>query len=496
MRVFSWLFLWCAVLPVSIIAEALSLTDAVEALPKCAATCLTTALANSTCSPTDQQCICTNAPLNTELNVCVMVHCTVKEALTTQNVTSVACNAPYRDKGNFYTWISNSFVIVSWVAYLLRITSRFISDTNFWWDDYMATAVMIIGIPSSVINVQGLSAHGLGKDIWTLSFKDISDMIRFFYASEILYFAQVSFVKISILLFFLRLFPERKIRVAIWCTIILNGVILVLFDLLAVFQCRPISFYWKRWDNEHVGTCLNINILAFSSAGQSIVLDIWMLILPLTQLYDLNLHWKKKVGVGAMLGIGILITIVSVLRLKSLVHFANTQNPTWDYLEVGYWSTIEICVGIICSSMPALRLLLVRIFPRFASTTHNSSNHSKTHGNDPSKRRSSIPKIQFRNAYRRETLHSGGAGGPGITMKKTFEVVSNQRGGGRGGFDAEMGEEDGTELVHRPGTKDSEQRVSFEYLGSHLSSPLDGKGSQGSVDDEGELGSPRNRGWV
>lgn len=85
----------------------------------------------------------------------------------------------------------------------------------------------------------------------------------------------------------------------------MNVIILIVFDLLAGFQCRPISFYWKRWDEEHVGKCLDINALAFTSAGVSIVMDIWILTLPLTQLYDLNLHWKKKIGVGAMLCIGI-----------------------------------------------------------------------------------------------------------------------------------------------------------------------------------------------
>lgn len=133
-----------------------------------------------------------------------------------------------------------------------------------------------------------------------------TDQFQWFYAAEILYFAQVNLIKVSILFFFLRLFPERKIRWTIWGTIIANLLIFIIIDLLAALQCRPISFYWKRWDGEHSGKCLNINALAFSSAGVSIVMDIWMLILPLTQLYDLNLHWKKKIGVAAMLSIGIM----------------------------------------------------------------------------------------------------------------------------------------------------------------------------------------------
>ncbi|ESZ93409.1 hypothetical protein SBOR_6202 [Sclerotinia borealis F-4128] len=524
MKLFAWLSLLCAVLPVSIAAETLSLIDIIQALPKCAVTCLTTAIADSTCSLTDQQCICTNVPLNTQVDECVLGSCTVKETLTTKNVTSVACNAPVRDKRELYNWISNSFVIASWLSYVARIAARFTSDTEFWWDDYMATVVMIAGIPSAVINVQGLTTNGLGKDIWTLTFQSISNMIRFFYAIELLYFAQVSFVKISILLFFLRLFPKRKIRRTIWATIVVNGMILIVFDVLAAFQCRPISFYWTRWDNEHAGVCLNINALGFTSAGVSIVMDIWMLILPMTQLYDLNLHWKKKIGVASMLGIGIIVTIVSILRLKSLILFSNTQNPTWDYVQVGYWSTIEICVGIICSSMPAMRLLLVRIFPRMSGSTNNSSNHSKSAGYDPSKRRPSVPKLSSRTSYPNRSSY---AAGPGITMKKTFDVVSNHRGmafdreideeedgtelvsrlgTAGGGEDREIDEEDGAEMVGRLSTKEREmemeleQKSSYDHLGDDLSPGLDldqksRKSSARSV-NEGVLMSPRSPGWV
>ncbi|RAL66440.1 hypothetical protein DID88_006131 [Monilinia fructigena] len=327
MKVFSWLYVLYTALPVIIASGTPSLTDVVKALPACASSCLITALPNSTCSPTDQQCICTNVPLNAQLDECVLRSCTVKQTLTSKNLTTVACNLPVRDKRKLYNWTSNSLVIASWLAFILRIASRLTSDTQIWWDDVMVTVVMIIGIPSAIINVQGLTSNGLGKDIWTLTFKNISDMIRFFYAAELLYFAQVSFVKISILFFFLRLFPDRKIRWTIWGTIIMNVIILIVFEFLAAFQCRPISFYWKGWDEEHSGTCLDINALAFTSAGVSIVMDIWILTLPLTQLYDLNLHWKKKIGVGAMLCIGIVVTVVSILRLKSLVHFSNTKKP-------------------------------------------------------------------------------------------------------------------------------------------------------------------------
>ncbi len=65
--------------------------------------------------------------------------------------------------------------------------------------------------------------------------------------------------------------------------------------------------------------------------------------------------------------------------------FANSTNPTWDDWDVSNWSTIELNVGIICACMPALRLLLVRLFPRImgSSTLQSYGRYGKnSHGNN------------------------------------------------------------------------------------------------------------------
>lgn len=52
-----------------------------------------------------------------------------------------------------------------------------------------------------------------------------------------------------------------------------------------------------------------------------------------------------------------------MLRLKWMIQFANTQNVTWDYTPVGYWSTLEVHIGILIACLPALRALQHRLFP-------------------------------------------------------------------------------------------------------------------------------------
>ena len=119
------------------------------------------------------------------------------------------------------------------------------------------------------------------------------------------------------------------------------------FVFVGIFQCKPINFYWKNWDGEHTGSCLSVNSLGWSNAVISILLDVFMLGIPISQLIGLQLHWKKKLGAGLMFTVGSFITIISAVRLQSLVHFANSQNPTWDNVDVGIWSTVEINVGYV-----------------------------------------------------------------------------------------------------------------------------------------------------
>lgn len=63
------------------------------------------------------------------------------------------------------------------------------------------------------------------------------------------------------------------------------------------------------------------------------------------------------------------VTVVSIIRLHALVTFAKSSNATWDNFPVSLWSTVEINVGIMCTCMPTLRLLLVRLFPALGGST-------------------------------------------------------------------------------------------------------------------------------
>lgn len=53
--------------------------------------------------------------------------------------------------------------------------------------------------------------------------------------------------------------------------------------------------------------------------------------------------------------------------------FASTENPTWDYNEAAWWSTIELHVGIICACLPSLRSLFVNLGVKILGSSSDKS---------------------------------------------------------------------------------------------------------------------------
>jgi hypothetical protein len=134
----------------------------------------------------------------------------------------------------------------------------------------------------------------------------ITSFLRYFYAMEILYFFQIAAIKLVFLVFYLRIFPSPTILILLRITIAVVVLYGALFVGLGVFQCRPISYFWTRWDGQHEGTCLDNNAIGWANAVVSILLDVWMLAVPLSQISGLRLSWGRKLQAGLMFSVGAL----------------------------------------------------------------------------------------------------------------------------------------------------------------------------------------------
>ncbi|RGP79768.1 hypothetical protein FLONG3_2081 [Fusarium longipes] len=407
-------------------------------LPTCAMKCMASAVEASTCEFGDVKCTCTNEALTAQIEKCVLVSCTVREALSTKNTTMTACGAPVRDEHTQFVVLNDVMGTISGVFVLQRFATKLSLKLPLGMDDLFIGLVMCCAIPSIFINSYALAPNGMGRDIWTLNPEQVTNFGRYFYVMAILYFALQCFLKLSIIFFYLRIFPTKGVRKSLWTTVGVTSLFGIVFVFVTIFQCRPISWFWTKWEynpftsgtSSPPGTCADINAITWSSAAINITLDFWILGIPLSQLRKMNLDWKKKWGVGMMFSVGLFVTIMSILRLSATVKAGTSgSNSTWEYLAVTKWSTIEGNVGIVCACMPSLRILLVRIFPKvlgtskrryynYGSDRYASNKHSNVVNTNRSRSRSqpmgASVQVDKSNHSRVNTV--------GITCDRTYEV--------------------------------------------------------------------------
>ncbi|KAH6889830.1 hypothetical protein B0T10DRAFT_513027 [Thelonectria olida] len=418
----KWALVLLALLPCSWGATEVNSTDVLlSSLSSCASTCVGNAIVASNCTAGDVKCVCAESTALKEGLVCVSENCSVKNLLTTYNSTNTYCQVPVRNKSPLFINITIIFGVLSGVFIAARIASKIaIAHSDFGLDDVFIILTLICGIPSTAMNIHGTAGHGEGKDIWTIEFDTLTKFFFYFWLLEVFYFAQVVLLKMSLLFFYLRIFPGPPQKL-LWGTVIFNAIFGLIFTFLAAFQCTPVSFFWTNWDGEHHGTCLNVNGIGWANAAISIAIDIWMLAIPLWQLRSLKLHWKKKIGVAAMFVVGTFVTVVSIVRLQFIVDLGSSTNPTYDQTEVSIWSTIEINVGIICASMPSLRILMVRLFPRLGGSSYDSSkynNYGDSYGRRSRVVNRSHALVELPSRGDSPSIPTHG----GIEMKRTYNV--------------------------------------------------------------------------
>lgn len=133
-------------------------------------------------------------------------------------------------------------------------------------------------------------------------------MLQLNYALEILYGTAISTVKFSILWFYWQLFAtsgsathnKRIIQVAAFTCIVWFLVTTFVF----IFQCTPIHAYWD--EIRQPPHCMDMTKLLFGYELTNLLLDIFILCIPMPIVWQLNLKPSKKISLLGILSLGAL----------------------------------------------------------------------------------------------------------------------------------------------------------------------------------------------
>ena len=181
------------------------------------------------------------------------------------------------------------------------------------------------------------------------------------FAFELTYAILITMIKISILLFYRRIFPAETIgaryRLVWWIILVWSVLWSISVFFSATFQCLPSSYYWTKVTMKTHGTCLNITALLISTAVLNIVTDVGILILPMPIVWRLQIQNPQKVAVSSIFLLGGFVCMASIIRACYLSQVI-PQDPLWTNVNGGIWSVIEPGVGIVGACLPTMGAIL------------------------------------------------------------------------------------------------------------------------------------------
>lgn len=117
------------------------------------------------------------------------------------------------------------------------------------------------------------------------------------------YSLSVTAAKLSLLILYLRLSPDRWFRAVTMSLIGFASAYALAYLFLIIFSCSPVQASWDL--SARTGaTCINKNIVYLVLSATNIIMDIVCLVLPLKIIIPLQMAWRQKISLILLFATG------------------------------------------------------------------------------------------------------------------------------------------------------------------------------------------------
>ncbi|CAL5873401.1 uncharacterized protein PFLUO_LOCUS7680 [Penicillium psychrofluorescens] len=268
---------------------------------------------------------------------------------------------------NAVLWVE-AVIVAVFVALRLYTRKQILNSVGA--DDYLVLIALVLHITYTVF-VTVSSVYGLGR-----LYAQVGDPAIYFTAVKYEVFSQVAGLmvigvgKCAVGVFLLRI-VRNKIQIwFIWGFLAATVFITLFASITVVIQCLPVQ---KTWNPTVKGTCwLDFSKVGFTVGSWFVAADFAFAILPWFVVWDLNMKRKEKITVACGLSLGVFAGICGIVRTVAL----GGLNASEYILPMLIWSATESCVTVMCSTIPVLRPLYLRLRYGKDSQSGSSGNTS------------------------------------------------------------------------------------------------------------------------
>ncbi|EPE32025.1 plasma membrane protein Pth11-like protein [Glarea lozoyensis ATCC 20868] len=255
-------------------------------------------------------------------------------------------------------------------AVALRFFIKHRRKAELGLDDWSILVALLLCIGLGAMMIAGSAVHALGQPTpfgeGPMGFLHvINDAIitteKIKYAFNIMQALAFGTIKLSVLLFYRRIFRGRSFNITSWIMIGVTICWTLGFLFTYIFECR--TKFWAFWStlDDLLTHCLNDVFFQKVLAITDVVTDVLILSIPIPCIWKLQLNTERKLGICGIFLLGSLVVAFGIVRLvffeQRLTNgFSSSQGillmSTWMY-----WSMIEMGMAIVAACLPSLRPL-------------------------------------------------------------------------------------------------------------------------------------------
>lgn len=270
-------------------------------------------------------------------------------------------STPDPNRGPEVTAFSIVMIILPSITVALRVWSRLTPKSQrFWWDDWFAIASLPGVLAMQSMFIRWVS-DGLGRHFSQLDPEKMALSLKYSYAVNYPYALGISLPKYSAIFFYIRVLRLNSTRYRINVYIALSLVTAwILFGILStIFECTPIR---KAWLPLTPGFCLNSYQWYLGSAISSVIIDFYIMLLPLPVLWTLHTGRSRKMVLTGFCLCAYCVLTVSLGRLVVLVRLGAKLEAdyTWNTVTFLRWVSAEGSISIVSVCLPNMNYLAQR----------------------------------------------------------------------------------------------------------------------------------------
>ncbi|ETS76589.1 hypothetical protein PFICI_11976 [Pestalotiopsis fici W106-1] len=244
------------------------------------------------------------------------------------------------------------FPIISAVAIWLRVVARLQSKQPFYADDYCIFVSWWLSLALSIL--VWIYAGKSGINFYNVDFLTGTEAsLELIYISSVYVQWPLAVVKISVLLFYKRIFSTPIFKTVCWCAIGLIGTWGILFFILVLVQIDPVAFPLTQ-----VSLRFNDTAFGLAQVATSFTLDIIVLCLPIPIIIGLNMKRQRKLALVLIFWLGAFCAVAAIVRTVLLEQSIREVIGSNDYARVSNQSKqyifliIEPNCSILAASLP------------------------------------------------------------------------------------------------------------------------------------------------